>query len=242
MSLKSLLIGLFVTFAAPWLILVVRPYGVLAKLAPVPYVEEDGDESTGFFPPARVSAAQRGQEIYFSQGCAQCHTQVIRPQYVGGDGDEYKMGWGEFQNNLAPKATRQTSPYDYLGESFAAVGQRRNGPDLSNAAFRFSSRKEVLEHLFDPRARNEWSVCPSQRHLFTTRKAGQGSSLAVGTASKHAAESGEEIVPSTAALDLADYILSLKRNYPLPVSLGGAKPAPPAAAPAAAPTAAAPAK
>ena len=40
MSLKSLLFGLLATFAAPWLVLVVRPYSGMAHLAPVAYDEE----------------------------------------------------------------------------------------------------------------------------------------------------------------------------------------------------------
>jgi cytochrome c oxidase cbb3-type subunit II len=244
MSLKSLLFGLLATFAAPWLLLVVRPYGQLASLAPVPYNEEAGDEMTGFFPPARSADQARGQEIYFNQGCAQCHTQVIRPQYVGGDGDEFKRNWGEAQEALAPKRTRQTSPYDYLGESFAALGQRRNGPDLANAGFRFKNRQQILEHLYSPQARFDWSSCPPQRHLFVTRDIqGQRSKLAIFTEGKNAPGEGKEIVPSTEALDLADYLLALRRNAPLPISLGGAKPAaaPAPAAPAAAPAPAAPA-
>jgi cytochrome c oxidase cbb3-type subunit 2 len=247
MSLKSLLLGLLATFGAPWLLLVVRPYGQLANLAPVPYNEEAGDETKGFFPPARSADQARGQEIYFNQGCAQCHTQIIRPQYVGGDGDEFKRNWGEVQEALAPKRTRQTSPYDYLGEQFAAIGQRRNGPDLANAGFRFQTRKQFLEHLYSPQARFEWSSCPPQRHLFVTRPIqGQQSNLALTITGKHAPAEGEEIVPSTQAIDLVDYLLALRRNTPLPISLGGVKPAPAApvpaapAAPAAAP--AAPAK
>jgi len=233
MSLKSLLIGLLATFAAPWLVLVVRPYPGMASLAPVAYDSEAGDESTGFFPPSRASSQARGQEIYFQQGCIQCHTQVIRPQYVGGDGDEFKRNWGEIQEALAPKRTRQTTPYDYLGEVFAPLGDRRNGPDLANGAFRFPSRQQLLEHLYDPQARHDWSSCPSQRHLFTVRPIqGQPSALAINSAGKHAPAEGEEIVPTTKALDLADYLLVLRRNAPLPMALGGAKPAPTPAAPA----------
>ena len=170
MSLKHLLLGLAGTFALPWLVLIVWPYASFAKLSPVAYDEDAGDELKGFFPPARVASESRGQHVYFAQGCAQCHTQVIRPQYIGGDGDEFKKGWGAEQGLFAPKRTRQTTPYDYLGEFFAAIGQRRNGPDLANAAFRFANRGEVLAHLSDPRARHEWSTCPSQRHLFSIVK------------------------------------------------------------------------
>jgi cytochrome c oxidase cbb3-type subunit 2 len=244
MTLNSLLLGLLATFVAPWFLLVVRPYGQLARLAPVAYDEEAGDELKGFFPPTRSADQARGQEIYFSQGCAQCHTQVIRPQYLGGDGDEFKRNWGEVQGALAPRRTRQTAPHDYLGESFAAIGQRRVGPDLANAAFRFPTRIQILEHLYSPQARHHWSACPPQRHLFAKRPIqGQRSRLALFTEGNHAPEDGWQIVPSTEALDLAEYLMALRRNAPLPISLGGAKPTPAAAPAAPAPAApAAPAK
>ena len=240
MSLKSLILGLLATFAAPWFVLIVRPYGELASLAPVPYNEEAGDELKGFFPPTLTGDQARGQQIYFNQGCAQCHTQVIRAQYVGGDGDEFKRNWGEVQEGLSPKRTRQSSPYDYLGESFAAIGQRRNGPDLANAAYRFKTQADFLAHLFSPQSRYDWSSCPPQTHLFKKRAiTGQGSNLALKLEGDHAPKAGFEIVPTTEALDLAEYLMSLRRNSPLPVSIGGVKPTAAPAAPA--PAAAAPA-
>ena len=197
MSLKNLLLGLVATFALPWLVVVVRPYGSMSRLSPVAYDEDAGDQMKGTFPPVRMAGHARGQTIYFEQGCAQCHTQVIRPQYLGGDGDEFKKGWGTEQDSFAPKRTRQTTPYDYLGETFAPIGHRRNGPDLANAGYRFASRTDVLAHLFDPRARNDWSTCPSQRHLFSERRIqGQPSDLAVQATGAHAPAEGYEIVPS----------------------------------------------
>lgn len=242
MSLKQLLLGLAATFALPWFFLIVRPYAELAQLKPVAYDEEAGDEATGYFPPARSSSESRGEKIYIAQGCIQCHSQVIRPQYIGGDGDEYKQGWGAAQESLAPAYTRQTTPYDYLGSAFAPIGHRRYGPDLANAGYRFKNRQEVLTHLYSPQAEFDWSNCPPQRHLFTKKKKqGQGSKLAVHVNGPHAPAPDEEILPKDDALALADYILGLKRDAVLPVALGGVKPAPASstapAAPASAPAA-----
>ncbi len=238
MSLKHLLLGLAATFALPWFFLIVQPYGALAKLTPVAYDEDAGDELTGFFPPTRTSFEARGERVYFAQGCVQCHTQIIRPQYAGGDGDEFKQGWGEAQGSLAPVRTRPTTPYDYLGDVFAPLGSRRYGPDLANAAYRFKDRREVLNHLYSPQAEHDWSNCPPQRHLFTKKKRqGQGSDFAVQVTGPHAPAADEEILPKDDALALADYILALKRNAVPPIALGGPKPAP--AAPAAAPAPAA---
>ncbi|MGI8605257.1 MAG: hypothetical protein ACR2OZ_19975 [Verrucomicrobiales bacterium] len=232
MTFKQLLAGLTVTFGLPWLVLVVLPYVSMAHLKPVAYGEDE--EMKGTFPPALASTEARGQETYFDEGCAQCHTQVIRAQYASGDGDEFKKGWGAEQNKPAPVRTRQTAPHDYLGESFAAIGLRRLGPDLANAGYRFSTRQEVLQHLYDPRVKNPWSICPSHRHLFRERKIlGQVGDENIRISKKM------EWVPRDEALALADYILALKRDYPLPASMAGSasKPAAPAtAAPAPAAT------
>jgi cytochrome c oxidase cbb3-type subunit 2 len=231
MTPKQLLIGLAVTFGLPWLALVILPYGSLAGLKPVPYGEDE--EMKGFFPPALASSEARGQAAYISEGCIQCHTQVIRPQYVSGDGDEFKKGWGADQKSAAPVRTRYTTPYDYLGETFAVIGTRRHGPDLANAGYRFASRKEVLEHFFNPRAGKKWSTCPSYGHLFDERPVlGKISENSVKISKDREAVAGDK------ALALADYILALKRDHPLPLVLGG-KPAT-AAAPAPSATPAAP--
>jgi len=235
MTLRKLITGLVVTFAVPWLLLIVFPYASLAKLQPVAYSEEDGDAAKGYFPPQLASYQARGQKVYFDEGCAQCHTQVIRPQYIGGDGDEFKRGWGGSQQSASPARTRASTPYDYLGEDFAAIGLRRNGPDLSNAAYRFTSRADILQQLYDPRVAKPWSICPRRPHLFTERKVqGQPSELAVVSSQRSLAEE-EEVIPRDEALALADYLLSLKRDYPLPVFLGGEPETSPAAAALAAP-------
>ncbi len=238
MTLKTLFTGLTLTFGLPWLALVVMPYASMAKIKPVAY-DEEKDELKGFFPPARSGSEARGQELYFNLGCIQCHTQVIRPGYAGWD--EYKNGWGENQKPGAPSYTRATTPWDYLGENYAAIGVRRVGPDLANAGFRFSSRQEVLSYLYDPQQRGKWNSCPSQRQLFTEVKGAQLSAQAVKvTGSRYVPAEGVQIVPDADANALADYILALKKNYQLPASLGGSKPA---AAKAAAPAPpAAPAK
>ena len=180
MSLKHLLLGLTATFALPWLVLVVWPYASFARLSPVEYSEDAGDELKGFFPPARMGSESRGQVVYFEQGCAQCHTQVIRPQYTRRRRRRVQERMGR-RTGLVRTQTHPTDhPVRLSRRIFAAIGQRRNGPDLSNAAFRFANRGEALALLYDPRARNEWSTCPSQRHLFSNRKIqGQPSLLAV---------------------------------------------------------------
>ncbi len=243
MTFKKLIIGLLVTFGLPWVVLIVGSYGSMASLKPVAYSEEAGDETKGFFPPTRASAESRGGRIYVEQGCVQCHTQVIRPQNLlgAGDGDEFKKGWGAEQKSDAPAYTRTTTAYDYIGETFAPIGLRRNGPDLSNLGYRMTAT-QLFDHLYNPQARYQWSTCPPQPQLFEKRSGAiQPAANALKLTGAAAPKDGSEVVPAESAKALVDYLLSLKRNYPLPIAIGGskptksepAKPAAPAAAPAA---------
>ena len=85
-------------------------------------------------------------------------------------------------------------------------GHATNGrPARLNATSFRSSRR---------RGRRRHSRCPSLASMRPSR--------------------GYHLVPSDDAIALADYMLALKRNYPLPISLGGEKPAAAAAPPPAA--------
>jgi cytochrome c oxidase cbb3-type subunit II len=242
MTLKQLLIGVCATFALPWLVLIAGPYASFAKAKPVPYVEDAGDELKGFYPATRSGTEARGQEVYFNNGCAQCHTQIIRQQLAGTDGDEFKQTWGEDQTSKAPVYVRSTRPEDYLGESYAAIGQRRVGPDLANVGYRFTTARQVLAHLFNPQARHEASSCPPQRQMFEVKSV-ESQPLETAIVGVAGLGQDEQALANGDARALADYIISLKKNTVLPASLAPKKaagvPAPAAAAPA---TPAAPAK
>ncbi|RYD37498.1 MAG: hypothetical protein EOP86_03370 [Verrucomicrobiaceae bacterium] len=259
-SLKNFVLTLGACFAVPTYFMVVRPYTSERDRVPVAYVMEDPGsgkafdpaEQKGLYYPSLFSGdRKRGEEIYAREGCAQCHTQVIRPAYAGID--QFKKGWGHDQSGAAaPVATRPTYMWDYLHEDFALLGQRRIGPDLANAGYRFEGNLTGLTlasdaekinaqkaiglndfylYLYAPRVRRAWSNSPRYAHLFTVRpKEGIGASDALklpeNLSPELAAElnppAGMEIVPTSAARALASYILGLKRDAPLPVSITGA--------------------
>lgn len=131
--------------------------------------------------------------------------------------------------------------------NFAWIGETRIGPDLGNygrrveflanqrneetakalgikvselpASKRFDSQKYVLTHIFNPRLNPErfWSVCPSNPQMFTEKKIyGQGSVNAIPVEGEDA---GYEIIPDEQAVELADYLLSLKRDGDVPFSM-----------------------
>jgi cytochrome c oxidase cbb3-type subunit 2 len=112
--------------------------------------------STTETPPSAGTAAARGHQIYLSEGCIHCHSQYVRP----GSADE--AIWG---------------PASKLGEVLAEkpvlIGNRRQGPDLTNVGARRSERWLKL-HFIDPRQFVPGSPMPSYAHLF---ESGDGDDL-----------------------------------------------------------------
>lgn len=88
----------------------------------------------------------RGRQVYVEEGCINCHSQYVRP---GGIDVRW---WG-------PRR-----PLD-RGQHPVLIGNRRQGPDLSNAGLRRSARWHRL-HLIDPRALVPASRMPSYAGLF----------------------------------------------------------------------------
>ncbi len=234
-SLKHFVLTLGACFAVPTYVMVAGPYATERNRQTVPYVMEEPGSGKAFddaslkglsYPSAFAGDRKRGEQVYSREGCAQCHTQVIRPDYAGID--QFKTTWGKDQEGKSPVPTRQTYMWDYLHEDFGMIGQRRIGPDLANAGYRFENKlNDFYLYLYAPRARKEWSNSPGFKHLFITRpKEGQGSALALKLPANLAPAAGSEIVPSSEARALADYVLGLRRDQPLPVSITGAKPKP----------------
>jgi cbb3-type cytochrome oxidase cytochrome c subunit len=99
------------------------------------------------FPSVQKSdAVSRGRDVYIQEGCINCHSQYIRPQ-------------GEDEKIFGP------SNHNTLNESPPLIGNRRNGPDLSNAGLLKSSLWHKL-HLINPRVFQAHSSMPSYEVLF----------------------------------------------------------------------------
>tara|TARA_R110002096_G_scaffold238581_10_gene430185 strand:+ start:5232 stop:5879 length:648 start_codon:yes stop_codon:yes gene_type:complete len=213
-SFRGFILCLGATFALPWIFLIVVPFKATSNLDVVEF-EVEGEKVT--YPPARVGAV-RGAEVYARNGCAYCHTQMVRPTYAGTD--MWRPGWagrGGEESTL-----RSTIPQDYLGEKYAYLGALRHGPDLSNVGWRITDRKWHYEHLYDPRSIKPTTIMPSYRNLFEKRRViGQLSADAIETFEKN----GEtwEVVPSNDAKSLVDYLMSLKKDFLVPDSLAATK-------------------
>lgn len=202
-KLFPIFFGLIVTFAASWLGVVVYSVLVLGRLEP------HLDEATGdVFPPTVPGLATAGQRVYAANGCVSCHTQQVRANSTD------VANWEEFRGIKV----RPTVARDYVRAQPAFVGSIRIGDDLANAGLLSDDPNWYHRHLYEPRTLIRGSNMPSYRGLYRMRKiSGQPSAEAVsGLMGPHAPRSGYEVVPTEDAKALVVYLMSLKRNYPLP--------------------------
>lgn len=105
----------------------------------------------------------RGRRVYIAEGCIHCHSQYIRPNST-----DVAM-WGPAQD--VEVIRRQNPPL---------IGNRRQGPDLSEVGSRRSSLW-LRMHFMNPREVSYRSAMPSYASLFGnsdgTDKVGQGDAL-----------------------------------------------------------------
>jgi cytochrome c oxidase cbb3-type subunit 2 len=97
-------------------------------------------------------AAARGRQVYLSEGCIHCHSQYVRP----GSSDEEI--WG-------PARTVE----ELLKGEPVLIGNRRQGPDLSNVGARRSAAWLKL-HFMHPQTFAPGTPMPSYAHLFDSGK------------------------------------------------------------------------
>lgn len=200
-KLPVLFFGILATFASAWIGLVAYPTAKLGRLEAAP-----DEETGGVLPPPVSGLAAAGQKVYASNGCVSCHTQQVRPAYLSTD---IAKGLG----------VRRTVARDYLREQPALAGFQRIGPDLANAGLiEGVSENSLHRYLYEPAAVNPKALMPSFRYLYQVRAIqGQPSADAVqGLTGPYAPKPGFEVVPTQDAKILVAYLLSLKRNYPLP--------------------------
>ena len=211
-NFRTFILRLAAAFGLPWLCLIVLPAMHYQQLTSVAY-DKDKDGMDGYFPPAPING--QGQLVYISEGCNQCHTQMIRPIQLGLDG--WYKGWGQDQEARPATPTRPNVLRDYLGERYALLGIQRIGPDLANFGWRAPDKAALYQHLYSPRSVNDWSTMPAYTGLFKLQKIqGPVSESAVKLPRKFAPPAGYEVVPTQEAKQLVEYLLSLKKDYPVP--------------------------
>lgn len=193
-----LFLGILFTLASSFWGLVLAPQLQIGR-QPLRTIEATGQ----IYPSGRPGLAQEGAEVYRANGCAECHTQQVRPRGFGAD---FERGWGR----------RRTVAQDYLHDYPVLLGQLRIGPDLANIGVRETDALKHLKHLFNPKLTAPGSMMPPYRYLFEKRKLKPGQSaspdaLPLG----NEVEDGHEIRPRPEANALVAYLLSLHSEAPL---------------------------
>ena len=187
-------LGAFAIMASAICLLVILPSAMLGDITPPAELK-----------PYTASEA-RGRAVYIANGCLYCHSQQVRdPAYT----TDVDRGYG----------TRPTVPADYAYDRPHLLGTMRTGPDLINVGQRLPDPDWHLIHLYDPRAIVEWSIMPGFPYLFETKDPGdvKPGDRVVKIPGPRAPQ-GKVVVAKREALDLTDYLISLKRNYAVPAA------------------------
>jgi len=193
-----LLLGSLATVGFATIVLVVLPRVVLMTVQVPPellYAHSQEEQQT----------IARGREVYLENGCYYCHSQQIRdPSFT----TDVERGWGD----------RASVPADYALDLPHALGTMRTGPDLINVGQRLPDPNWHLLHLYEPRAVVPWSIMPAHPFLFEEKAPDEvrpgEQVLAV---PPDLAPQGKVVVPKPDALALVAYLLSLQRNFEVPV-------------------------
>ncbi len=211
-SFRKFIFGITASFFIPWLCLIVIPHSKMNA-----EIEEWTDADTGkvnFYPLGTPNIFRQGQIVYAQEGCASCHTQMIRPTYMGYE--SWRPDFGKEGTIDAPVRIRETRLGDYDGERFAYLGNQRIGPDLSNVGYRYDEAWHH-EHLYLPQSKRDFSMMPSFRHLYEKRKIkGQKSEFALSNVEWENEEEAQnyEVVPTEKAKALVGYLMTLKKDTP----------------------------
>lgn len=198
MTRVSLLaLGAFAIMAGAICLLVLVPQAMLADVQAPPQLQPYTERQLA------------GRRVYIANGCVYCHSQQVRDPAFTTDVDR---GWG----------ARATVPADYVYDRPHLLGTMRTGPDLINVGQRLPDMDWHLIHLYDPRALVEWSTMPAFPFLFEEKpRTAVGPNDRVVTIPGPRAPRGVVVVAKPQAVALADYLLSLNRQYPVAADTAG---------------------
>lgn len=194
-------LGVLLSFASSWLVLIFTPYIQLEFLEPF----RDQQTRTQYPLPVEGEAGD-GELVYAANGCMYCHSQQVRAEGFGAD---FERGWGP----------RRTVARDYIGDHRVMLGTMRTGPDLANIGVRQPSSEWHHLHLYNPRITSPGSIMPGFAFLYETRRiTGQRSAEALDLPEGFEVQPDHEVVPTSAARALVSYLLQLDRSQPLDAS------------------------
>ncbi|WP_045405134.1 cbb3-type cytochrome c oxidase subunit II [Vibrio jasicida] len=114
----------------------------------VPNILRTDDIAKGSLAKPLTAIELAGRDIYISEGCHVCHTQMVRPL--------------EPETKRNGRANKES---DDIYEFPNLWGSKRTGPDLTNLGRKYSDQWHVL-HLIDPRHVIPTSIMPAYPWLF----------------------------------------------------------------------------
>jgi len=210
-NLPFLISGIFATLLFSWMGVVLGTqiqYGDLERSSSE--LDENGNilSDETLFPEPLVGLAQIGEEVYTEMGCSHCHTQQVRKKGMGSD---FERGWGK----------RQSVARDYILQSRVLLGSYRIGQDLANVGDRDYDRNWHMLHFYNPQITSPNSNMPPYSFLFDYKKIKGQKSLdaldfSMDASNLYKPEEGFEVVPTTRAKALVEYMMSLNQDYELP--------------------------
>jgi len=107
-----------------------------------------------FTPTAQpLTQIERGRQVYIAEGCINCHSQYIRPNTPD------VLPWGPIQTLADLRAQRPP-----------LIGNRRQGPDLSEVALR-RSPLWLRAHFYEPSQISHGSIMPTFAPIFRAQPA-----------------------------------------------------------------------
>lgn len=127
------------------LVVVAISFGSLVELVPLFFQKDTTEPVAGLMPYS--SLALEGRDIYIREGCANCHSQMIRPLRAEVERYGHYSVAGE-------------SVYDYP----FLWGSKRTGPDLARVGGRYSDDWHRA-HLISPRSLVSQSIMPAYPFL-----------------------------------------------------------------------------
>ena len=110
MTLKSFLLGMFVSFGLAWMFVIAIPVAKMGNLDPVKMTDE---EDAAIYQRKFSGRVKNGAQIYAANGCYACHTQLIRPTYAGHQ--IWRDDMAGVVDTDGNDTRRETTHYDYAG-------------------------------------------------------------------------------------------------------------------------------
>jgi len=185
----SIVLASAIVYGALTVFMAVIPGTVLSRTKPTP----------GTHP--LTAQESRGRDVYVGEGCAYCHSQVVRPL-------RQDLVFG-----------RPSVAGDYAYSTPELLSDHRNGPDLTNIGTRQPSATWQYIHLWNPRAVVAGSIMPRYPWLFELKSKAAPNDVVVTVPPGYAPSNGAAIVATDDARALVAYLKALKQA---PLGKGGA--------------------